>query len=99
MHLPMPHLPSSKKIRTVPGAALLALLATVILLACSTDPDGAPVGGAGSNAAGTASIAGSTSTGGGVSPGGGVATAGVVGAAGSGGNRSGNPSSTAGPSP
>ena len=101
MHFPMPHLPSSTKIRRFRGSALLALLATltVILLACSTDPDGLPLGGAGANAGGTAGRGGNTSTGGVVATGGGVSTGGVVGVAGSASSTAGNTSSTAGASP
>lgn len=69
-------------VRAFRGSALLALLVTVILSACSVE-DGPVLGGAGSSAAGTPGSAGSSSAAGAVSAGGVVSTGGAVGTSGS----------------
>jgi poly(3-hydroxybutyrate) depolymerase len=89
----MSNLRLSAKARALRGSGLLALLATVILLACSSGlEDGLPSGKAGSSAGGTAAggAAGSPSTGGVIS------TGGVVGVAGSAGSAAGNVASMGG---
>jgi hypothetical protein len=81
----MSNLRLSTKTRALRASGLLALLATVILLACSSGvEDGLPSGKAGSSAGGTAAggAAGSASTGGAIPTGGVVGVAGSAGSAG-----------------
>lgn len=82
----------SPNVRAFQGSALLALLVTMILMACSAE-DGPVPGGAGSNAAGTPGNAGGPGAAGTASTGGVVSTGGVSGVAGSAG---GSVASTAG---